>query len=239
MSQLALAWIAAAIVCIAGSARAQAHIEAPPQSAEPLNVEAPARLDPPGLLAEKPTLRSGKPTPRLDKPLPESDKPANSEAKPSALSDILSSNELQVLEARAEQQAAQPAQPAWPDDVQAAYWKRHVAEQEYWERYWLRRESAFAWQHTSGLILFWVVVLMTVVGLIMAGYQFSKDKPADGHAVVHTVELSKDGLKLSSSFAGIVVLAMSLSFLYLYLAHVYPISFVAPSPSQSESDDDS
>lgn len=126
---------------------------------------------------------------------------------------------------------------AWPANVEEMYWQRELAEQTYWKDYWPRRATTFAQQHESGVVLFWLVVAMTVTGLAMAAYQFAKDKPAEGQAVVHTVEISKEGLKLSSSFAGIVVLAMSLSFLYLYLVHVYPINFVNPAPPSAASTD--
>ena len=120
-----------------------------------------------------------------------------------------------------------------PTEVVAAYWEQRTARYLYWHQYWERRKRVFEWHHTSGIVLFWTVILMTVAGLGMAIWQFGKDKPVAGHPT-HTIEISRDGLKLSSSFAGIVVVCLSFGFLYLYLRHVYPINFVRESRITSE-----
>lgn len=138
------------------------------------------------------------------------------------IGDVLGKDEQAAFQHQSVITLKQEAQGLWPPTVQEAYWKRAQAEQEYWMHSWGHRERAFQWQHTSSIVLFWIVMITTLVGLAMAGYQFAKDKPALG-VPPHTLEISKGGLKLSSSFAGIVVLAMSLGFLYLYLNKVYGI----------------
>jgi len=156
------------------------------------------------------------------------DAPGAATEATSVLDQLLTPTERAALREKA---PAAAVVPAWPADVEKAYWERELAEQKYWKEYWPRRATTFTQQHDSGVVLFWLVVAMSAIGLAMAAYQFAKDKPSEGQTAVHTVEISRDGLKLSSSFAGIVVLAMSLSFLYLYLVHVYPINFVDPAPS--------
>jgi hypothetical protein len=137
------------------------------------------------------------------------------------MDDLITPEERAKFEATKRGSQNSPLSP----ETAAAYWAEQRARYDYWKTYWGRRQRVFEWQHTSGVVLFWSVVLMTFVGLGMAMWQFAKDKPAAGQ-VAHTLEISRDGLKLSSSFAGLVVVAVSFGFLYLYLREVYPINFV-------------
>ncbi len=81
------------------------------------------------------------------------------------------------------------------------------------------RQKVFKWQLTSSKIIFTVVVLLVLMGIIFSGLQFRK-----GSIESKTeLEVSKMGLKVSSSILGVIVLVISLLFFYLYLVHIYPI----------------
>lgn len=84
------------------------------------------------------------------------------------------------------------------------------------------RQKVFAWQYTSSLIIFFVVIGIVLIGLYFSWMQFHAAK--DGQVGETTVEASKEGFKLSSPVLGVIILVLSLAFFYLYLVHVYPIS---------------
>lgn len=50
-------------------------------------------------------------------------------------------------------------------------------------------------------------------------------KPAEVFTT-NTIELSKDGIKISTAVIGLIILTLSIAFFFLYLKYVYPISFV-------------
>lgn len=118
------------------------------------------------------------------------------------------------------------------------------------------RRRVFDWQHTSSIIIFWVVIIIVFIGLIFSGIQFyismqsslaSKKKRRTKNALtegqpetvenpspeVAEFEASLQGIKVKSSVLGIIILGISLAFFYLYLAHVYPISEVGETPKAS------
>jgi len=93
------------------------------------------------------------------------------------------------------------------------------------------RKKAFAWQDTSSKLIFWLVVIIVLAGLWMSYIQLKeglKNKTvnqAEGEGEeTHQIEISKESMKISSTFVGVVILAMSLVFFYLYLFVVYPIT---------------
>jgi hypothetical protein len=120
------------------------------------------------------------------------------------------------------------------------------AEYEYDISVYQHRRKVFDWQHTSSIIIFWVVILIVVIGLFFSGMQFyislkrEKErikKPAETSEHQESVtefEASLQGIKVSSSVIGIIILVISLAFFYLYLVHVYPVSEVKQPVEQVE-----
>lgn len=98
----------------------------------------------------------------------------------------------------------------------AAYEEFEVASLEYQKQQLARNLRVFAWQDTSSKVIFVIVSLLVLTGLALTGVQFRK---------ASQIELSagKEGLHLTTSIVGVVILAMSMLFLYLYLFFVYPI----------------
>lgn len=97
-------------------------------------------------------------------------------------------------------------------------------------------QSILEWQHTSNIMSFLLVFILVVCGLIFSYKQFEKDLK-DNKSSVTTVEISKEGIKLSSSVIGLALLFMSLAFFYLYLDKIYEIeavNFEAPVNSNPE-----
>lgn len=106
------------------------------------------------------------------------------------------------------------------------------------------RRIVLEWQHTSGQIIFWIVVAIVLSGLFFSGMQFYLSVPqtrravdADGDKITQDgeatqLEVSLTGLKVSSSVIGIIILTVSLVFFYLYLLHVYPVKEISGSPGK-------
>jgi hypothetical protein len=91
----------------------------------------------------------------------------------------------------------------------------------------------FEWQLRSSRIIFWVVLGLVAVGLIFSGLQFWKAfhmrrpiSKAEHKEMQTELEISKHGVRVSSSVLGVIILVISLAFLYLFLVHVYPIEHV-------------
>lgn len=118
-------------------------------------------------------------------------------------------------------------------------WKAYRASLGYYETGLTHRTRVFEWQHTSTVIIFWVVVGLVAAGLFFAWLQFkaalhpqpSKPQNTDAPEIVavsagpgvSTVEFGKEGFKVSSPVLGVIILALSLGFFYLYLVYAYPI----------------
>jgi hypothetical protein len=141
-------------------------------------------------------------------------------------------------EAGAEAGAGAEASPYLPDvwcgdidepETRADCWGAFRAGFNYYESGLTHRQRVFWWQHTSGRIIFFVVLGLVVAGVYFAWVQFRHDllrsdtAQGGGAAQEHEVELSTSGLKVSSPVLGVIILALSLAFFYLYLIYVYPI----------------
>ena len=107
-----------------------------------------------------------------------------------------------------------------------------------WELDQTRR--AFSWHHSSGIIIFGVVIGLVASGLYFAAVQFNLgirhrrvSEPSGSESEVTKIEFT--GFKISSSVLGVIILAISMGFFYLYLVHVYPIRTFGPEqPSKQE-----
>jgi len=80
-----------------------------------------------------------------------------------------------------------------------------------------------------------VVILLVLLGVYFSGVQFHRglretrmqratdDTQAPAEEPVTEIEASMQGIKVSSSTLGVIILVISLAFFYLYLVFVYPI----------------
>ena len=110
------------------------------------------------------------------------------------------------------------------------------------------RRKVFEWQYITGIVIFWLVVLIVLLGLLFSGIQFYigwKERGAgptpdenqeatsklrsNATESVTEFEASMGGIKVRSSIIGIIILVISLGFFYLYLVHVYPVKVVGTS----------
>lgn len=111
-----------------------------------------------------------------------------------------------------------------------------------------QNKKVFAWQHTSSIIIFCLVVIIVLMGIYMSYEQFRMSKKlmtstfnqtkqlstqsaetmnAQQLELMQTdMELGKDGIKIKTAVIGLVILCLSLAFLFMYLKYVYPISIV-------------
>lgn len=84
-------------------------------------------------------------------------------------------------------------------------------------------QRVFKWQLISSKLIFVTVIVLVLAGILFSGLQFKKgidDSRTE-------LEFSKNGIKVSSSILGVIVLVISLLFFYLYLVYVYPIQIVS------------
>jgi hypothetical protein len=101
------------------------------------------------------------------------------------------------------------------------------------------RQNAYKWQEHASTVVLILVVLVVVSGVAFSGYQLYKSvnipkampTGAAPTPEVHSegnlatdFRVSQQGIQITSSVVGIVVLAISLAFLYLFIANVYPIN---------------
>ncbi len=117
-----------------------------------------------------------------------------------------------------------------------------TAYYRYRESGYAHRRAVFDWQLFSSKIIFYVVILLVLLGVYFSWLQFMSEHRRPAKRVEVEVEGAEDerprggllttfkagsgGLEVSSPVLGIVILAVSLAFFYLYLTHVYPINEV-------------
>ena len=97
------------------------------------------------------------------------------------------------------------------------------------------RLRVFEWQLLSSRVIFVVVILLVLLGVYFSGVQFHRglretrvqqanaDTQTPAEEPVTEIEASMQGIKVSSSTLGVIILVISLAFFYLYLVFVYPI----------------
>jgi|NGEPerStandDraft_6_1074524.scaffolds.fasta_scaffold24769_3 hypothetical protein len=100
------------------------------------------------------------------------------------------------------------------------------------------RRSAFLDQQAETSIMLWMVVAITVSGVVLAGLQLMagyKLASAKGTSFEQGGELSLENNKLSlkSSVTGLIILTISLAFFYVFVSQVYLIKEFDPSPPPS------
>ncbi|MCP4430819.1 MAG: hypothetical protein GY806_07575 [Gammaproteobacteria bacterium] len=99
-------------------------------------------------------------------------------------------------------------------------WKAYQNGLNYYQFGLKHRQRVLEWQHLSTKIILFVVLTLVGMGLYFAWVQFQKGETLEAQ---NKIELSAEGVKVSSPVLGVIILALSLGFFYLYLVHVYPI----------------
>jgi len=118
----------------------------------------------------------------------------------------------------------------------------------------MHQQRSFNWQYHSGIIIFFMVIVIVILGMVLSYKQFKLNErllnpvktagntltdiksvsetstisnlsPGEVFAT-NTMEISKDGIKISTAVIGLIILTLSIAFFFLYLKYVYPISFV-------------
>jgi outer membrane murein-binding lipoprotein Lpp len=93
------------------------------------------------------------------------------------------------------------------------------------------RAAAFHWQGFASNVMLWVVVLVVISGLLFTAAQlrhamrFGTDTPS-------TVEANAQGMKITSSIVGLVVLMVSIVFVLTFVNQIYSIQVVQLSPGK-------
>lgn len=122
-----------------------------------------------------------------------------------------------VAEAAADAEALPDTSPA----ITKAEEEYDLARIEYqkWTLTDLRR--TYHWQNVASVIIFVVVIALVLAGVFFSWVQFRaagfKSDPA-------SFDGSLQGIKLTTSALGLLILAISMGFFYLYLVYVYPIN---------------
>ena len=129
--------------------------------------------------------------------------------------------------------------PYLDDEGMAALQASLTAYYQYRKSGYVHRRAVFDWQLLSSKVIFYLVILLVLLGVYFSWLQFMAEhrkppRPAaeadpDGaeaprRGLFTTFKAGSGGLEVSSPVLGIVILAISLAFFYLYLTHVYPIT---------------
>jgi cytochrome c-type biogenesis protein CcmH/NrfG len=118
----------------------------------------------------------------------------------------------------------------------------------------MHQQRSFTWQYYSGIVIFFLVVVIVGMGLVLSYQQFKLNErlvtpvkttvitdaanntteqttsTALAPAAVFTtstMEIGKDGLKINTAVIGLIILSLSIAFFFLYLKYVYPVTFVS------------
>lgn len=132
-----------------------------------------------------------------------------------------------------------------PQDLAAQCREARLAEISYAKQYYesmaqelALRRRAFEWHEFSTKLLFCSVLTITGMGLILSWREFGKyyapKRPAIPVAAVGPESVAEDppqsvfkvgaqGLEVTSSLIGFLVLSTSLAFFHLYVVNVYPL----------------
>ena len=97
------------------------------------------------------------------------------------------------------------------------------------------RRLVFQSQHNSDMVLLWMVVFITIAGVLLSGLQLytSYRMMADGvikaeGEAQHTLEVERGKIALRSSVTGLFILIISFAFFYVFVIFVYEIEEAPP-----------
>lgn len=89
------------------------------------------------------------------------------------------------------------------------------------------RADNFTFQRSENVVLMWMVVSITIAGVVLAGiqlwasYSLAKLAHSNMEGMGSDVGLSKDKLAVQSSVIGVVVLTISFAFFLVFVLYVY------------------
>ena len=134
-----------------------------------------------------------------------------------------------VADPLAQIEAASAAAADHPEgNVEAPGSNTDKAQADYNREYWLYQRDVlnhsrkvYAWQHISSIIIFFVVIFLVLVGVVFSWLQF---KAAAYKGESEALDASMQGVKITSSTLGVIILVLSMCFFYLYLRYVYPVN---------------
>jgi hypothetical protein len=95
----------------------------------------------------------------------------------------------------------------------------------------LVRREVFQNQHMANTLILWMVLLITISGVLLAAlqliasYQLAAAGRTDELQGDQSLEVARGKLVVRSSVTGLMILVVSLAFFYLYLIFVYTITF--------------
>lgn len=87
------------------------------------------------------------------------------------------------------------------------------------------RVNVFRWQERASEVMLWVVVLVVIAGLAFSAIQLF-DALRVGRDTNGNIELSAQGIKVTSSVVGVVVLALSIAFVVIFVNQIYSVQVV-------------
>lgn len=123
----------------------------------------------------------------------------------------------------------EPPSPAMDPQTNARYQESLRASYDFQIYSYTQAKKTFDWQYWSSKVIFWVVLVLVGAGLAFSALQFYLGyKAGTVKAEESTFEATLQGVKVSSSVLGVIVLTISIVFFYLYLKYVYPITNVGP-----------
>jgi hypothetical protein len=101
------------------------------------------------------------------------------------------------------------------------------------------RKSALLNQQAETPVILWMVVGITLSGVLLAGvqliagYRLASAGKAAGFEPGGQISVESNKLSLRSSVTGVLILAISLLFFYVFVTQVYLIKEIVPSPKAS------
>ena len=87
-------------------------------------------------------------------------------------------------------------------------------------------QSVLKDQLNQGKIIFWIVLMIVVLGLVAGIFQFVRSFKLKEESGSAEIIISNNQFKFQTTWLGALLLGMSMGFLFLYLTFVYPVSFV-------------
>lgn len=107
------------------------------------------------------------------------------------------------------------------------------------------RRLVFQSQHNSDMVLLWMVVFITIAGVLLSGLQLytsfrmmSDGVIQGGGEAQHTLEVERGKVALRSSVTGLFILIISFAFFYVFVIFVYKIDEMGPQQQMTQQFDD-
>ena len=196
--------------------------------------------------SEKPATVTGGTAPAFDPPVAQKLPPAGQAPNPTQTREVARQAVMEPKQvAPGATPADAPAAAKCPEELARQCREARAAELLYARQYYESqgrdlelRQQAFEWHAFSTKALFWCVITITGVGLALSWREFGKyyeprlrkqpgppgaAEPAAEVPPQSVVKVGAQGLEVTSSLIGFLVLSVSLAFFYLYVVNVYPL----------------